>query len=114
MDIRTLLENNKYTLIAGSLDADVNSVEFDSRKIVKGSAFVAVKGFTVDGHDFVSRAADSGASLIVIEDGQDKLTEDELIKINEKTHATIVSVPDSRKASAYVPAAFFDHPREKT
>lgn len=41
--------------------------ETDSRKIEKGQIFVAIKGHTVDGHDFIEQAVEKGASSIVAE-----------------------------------------------
>ena len=42
-------------------------IKIDSRKIEKGDTFVAIKGNTVDGHDFIDKAIELGASKIVIE-----------------------------------------------
>lgn len=41
--------------------------ETDSRKVVKGSIFVAIKGHTVDGHDFIPKAISNGAEKIIAE-----------------------------------------------
>ena len=42
--------------------------ETDSRKIKPGQTFVAIKGFTVDGHDFIESAIQNGATKIVVEE----------------------------------------------
>ena len=42
-------------------------IKIDSRKIEKGDTFVAIKGNTVDGHDYIDKAIELGASKIVIE-----------------------------------------------
>ena len=39
--------------------------ESDSRKVQKGQIFVALKGITVDGHDFIPSAIEKGASKII-------------------------------------------------
>ena len=39
--------------------------ECDSRKVKKGQTFVALKGFTVDGHDYIDKAIENGASCVV-------------------------------------------------
>ena len=39
--------------------------ECDSRKVEKGQIFIALKGLTVDGHDYIDKAIKNGASLIV-------------------------------------------------
>lgn len=56
-----------YTLIADGGTGEVTAIEYDSRKVKKGSAFVAVSGGAFDGHDFIDSAAASGAGLAVIE-----------------------------------------------
>ena len=42
--------------------------ETDSRKIKPGQTFVAIKGFTVDGHDFIKSAIEKGATKIIVEE----------------------------------------------
>ena len=113
MTIKELLEGKRYRLIAGDENREVNSVEFDSRKIVSGSAFVAVKGFTSDGHDYIGMAADKGASLIVVNDKRDGHDDASLKELSESHGVTVISVPDSRQASAYLAASFFSHPEDK-
>lgn len=48
-------------------EADVRDVQFDSRKVGSNSCFVAVPGTHVDGHDYIDRAIELGASAIVCE-----------------------------------------------
>src|SRR5687767_12931950 len=48
-------------------DVDVRAVRDDSRRVEPGDLFVAVKGLTVDGHDFVAAAVDKGAAAVVVE-----------------------------------------------
>ncbi|HET7165411.1 MAG TPA: UDP-N-acetylmuramoylalanyl-D-glutamyl-2,6-diaminopimelate--D-alanyl-D-alanine ligase [Pseudolabrys sp.] len=52
---------------AGALPADVNGISIDSRTLVKGDAFFAIKGENRDGHDFVEGALKAGAGLAVLE-----------------------------------------------
>ena len=44
-------------------------IKTDSRKIQKGDIFVAIRGFTYDGHDFIKEAIERGASKIVASKG---------------------------------------------
>lgn len=39
-------------------------IQFDSRKVKKGDIFVAIKGLTVDGHDFIDEVFKKGAKLV--------------------------------------------------
>ncbi len=41
--------------------------EHDSRKVINGQTFVAIKGLTVDGHDYINKAIENGASHIICE-----------------------------------------------
>lgn len=43
------------------------NIKIDSRKIVPGDTFVALRGATVDGHDFINKAIEAGATKVVVE-----------------------------------------------
>lgn len=45
------------------------NIKTDSRKIVLGDTFVAIKGYTVDGHDYIDKAIENGATKIICEHG---------------------------------------------
>ena len=47
---------------------DVVSLCDDSREVSRGSVFVAVRGFSVDGHDYIKTAIDKGAIALIVED----------------------------------------------
>ena len=67
MQLRKVLSGLEYKLISGDLDTEITSVEFDSRKIIPGSLFVCVCGFTVDCHTFASKAFALGASALFVD-----------------------------------------------
>ena len=46
------------------------NIKTDSRLVEKGDTFVAIKGHTVDGHDFIESAIKNGATSIVTEKGE--------------------------------------------
>lgn len=45
------------------------NIKTDSRKVQKGDTFVAIKGATVDGHDYIESAIKNGATKIICEHG---------------------------------------------
>ena len=51
----------------GDLAIQINGIQFDSRKVKPGDLFVAVKGTHVDGHQFIAKAIELGASAVVCE-----------------------------------------------
>jgi UDP-N-acetylmuramoyl-L-alanyl-D-glutamate--2,6-diaminopimelate ligase len=52
---------------AGLTGVRVTGVRHDSRHVRPGDLFVAVPGLTVDGHDYVPRAAGAGAAAVIVE-----------------------------------------------
>ena len=46
--------------------ADVEGVSTDTRQIARGAIFVALKGESFDGHDFVAQARDAGAAAALV------------------------------------------------
>lgn len=65
--LKDILSGLDFELLAGSLDTSVTQIQFDSRKVSVGDMFVATSGTHVDGHDFISKAVEAGASVIVAE-----------------------------------------------
>lgn len=59
--------------IFGRSDCDITSLECDSRKIKRGSMFVAVRGYNVDGHKFIPLVVLAGAAAIVCEELPERL-----------------------------------------
>ena len=77
-------------------DIDITDVTCDSRKVKKGCAFVCIKGFSSDGHDFAKAALESGASVIITEKNTGLSNE--------------VIVDDTHKAYAQMSANYFGNP----
>ena len=105
--------DQSYRIITGSLPESVTGIEFDSRKVAPGSIFVAVKGFTSDGHNFIKQALEKGAAMIVTDDRDCPLDESELKALGDEFGACIVSAEDSRKQCALLARAFYDDPEKK-
>lgn len=51
--------------VQGSTAIDVSGIQLDSRKVTNGNIFVAVKGVGVDGHLFIDKAVENGATVVV-------------------------------------------------
>ena len=68
MVLSELLNKIKAIQVIGSPSArEVTGIEYDSRKVVDGSVFVAIKGFNTDGHLFIQDALNKKAIAIVLE-----------------------------------------------
>ena len=97
-----LLENVDYELVKGSLDVDIADVKDDSRKVEENDLYIAKIGTTSNSHKFIPDAIKKGAKAIVIEQNTD-IPDD----------VTVIKVNSSRKAMAYISAAYFDYPAKK-
>ena len=103
MKVKELLKHIHYLEVVGSTKQIVSGIEFDSRKVVSNSLFVAQKGETVDGHKFIDSALNKGASVIVCEELPEELSE----------KSTYVKVEDSNSILGEIAAAFYGFPSQK-
>ena len=102
MQIKTLVEKLDYTLLAGSLDTEITTLVYDSRKVEAGSMFVCITGTVRDAHDFIPDVLEKGAVAVVVE------KDVEMVE-----GITYIKVENSRKALAYLAAAYFGYPAEQ-
>jgi UDP-N-acetylmuramoyl-L-alanyl-D-glutamate--2,6-diaminopimelate ligase len=89
--------------ITGNTDIPVNGLQFDSRKVMPGNVFFAVRGTTSDGHDFLDMAVDKGAVAIVCEQLPQALSHDIVYLVTDK----------SSLALGIMASNFFGNPSEK-
>ena len=68
MILEELLKNIEVKSIAGSANVDIKDVDIDSRKVAAGHLFVAIKGTQTDGHQYIQKAIELGASAILCEE----------------------------------------------
>lgn len=95
-----LLKQIKPLQVVGSCEREVRALSFDSREVGEGYCFFAVRGTQVDGHNFIAKATDAGASVVVCETLPEALNE----------QVSYVVVEDSTAAMADIAAAFYDNP----
>lgn len=87
----------------GTTDRDITSLECDSRRIIPGALFVAVRGVNVDGHKFIPLVTSAGAAAIVCEEFPERLEAD----------VTYIKVADSAVALGYLASQWWDNPSRK-
>ncbi|MCF8127073.1 MAG: UDP-N-acetylmuramoyl-L-alanyl-D-glutamate--2,6-diaminopimelate ligase [Deltaproteobacteria bacterium] len=108
MHLKKLIENINIQDLAGDMNVEISHVNYDSRKIGPGDLFVAMKGYTQDGHDFIGDAVSKGAAAILSESAPDTVFQKSSCK--PKQPPVFIQVPDSRKALSKVAVAFYGHP----
>ena len=103
MKLNELLKNIKPVQVIGDEQADITGVNIDSRKIKSGHLFVAIKGTQVDGHQFIPKALELGATAVLCED----------LPAEKADGVTYVQVESTEDAVGKVATVFYGNPSEK-
>ena len=103
MKLSELLKNVNPQAIVGDAGIDVTGVKIDSRQVSSGSLFVAVRGTQVDGHQFISKAVEQGAKVVMCESLPDSLADG----------VTYVQVTSTEDAVGPVATQFYGDPTSK-
>ena len=103
MKLSELLKNVNPQAIVGDAGIDVTGVKIDSRQVSSGSLFVAVRGTQVDGHQFISKAVEQGAKVVMCENLPDSLADG----------VTYVQVTSTEDAVGPVATQFYGDPTSK-
>ena len=101
--LKDILYKVSVNAVYGDTNVKVAQVDFDSRKIVKDSLFVAQKGTSVDGHLYIDKAISLGATTIICEE----------LPIRLEANITFIQVEDSSKTLAIIASNFYDNPSSK-
>ena len=68
MTLRELLEKSPDSEIHGDTTVSISSLTCDSRAVVPGALFFALRGVQADGHRYIEQAVANGAAAILLED----------------------------------------------
>lgn len=98
MKLKELLAGLEILSANADLETEIAQVCYDSRQVKPGDLFVALSGYTVDGHKFIPQAMASGAAAVLCQVPP------------EGEGIPYVQVSDSRRALAVAGANFFGHP----
>jgi UDP-N-acetylmuramoyl-L-alanyl-D-glutamate--2,6-diaminopimelate ligase len=101
MNLAEIVKTVKPLAIEGTLDREITGITYDSRRVMPGNLFVAVRGERTDGHRFVDAAIDRGALAVVLEGDA-----------SFRQRVTRIKVRDARRSMAQASAQFYNHPSE--
>jgi UDP-N-acetylmuramoyl-L-alanyl-D-glutamate--2,6-diaminopimelate ligase len=100
--LATIFEQFPLKILAGKPDTtQITGIVMDNRQVHPGNIFVAVKGLSADGHDFIQDAIQRGATAIVGEHAMFALI------------VPYIQVENSREAISWLAAAFYENPGRK-
>ena len=102
MELKKMLVGLEGLKVRGDLSKDIKGIEKNSKEVKEGYLFVAIKGFSVDGHKFIPDVTAKGAKVLIVEE-----------EVSAPSDVTVIQVTDTRYAMAFISAAWFGHPAEK-
>ncbi|MDR2448951.1 MAG: UDP-N-acetylmuramoyl-L-alanyl-D-glutamate--2,6-diaminopimelate ligase [Prevotellaceae bacterium] len=103
MNLRHLIAAVNPAKIKGRTDCEITSLEFDSRQVMPGQLFFALKGEAADGHDFIPDVVAKGAAAVVCEH----------LPASCDEKVCYIEVPDSHYAMGLMAAEFYGHPSKQ-
>lgn len=100
MKLEKLIGEITSNHIIGKTSIEITGINIDSRSIEKGHIFVAVKGTQTDGHTFIEKAIEKGASTIICEKIPTNIVED----------VTYIQVPNTEDIVGELATRFYSNP----
>lgn len=107
MNLKSILIGIEGLKAKGNLDLEISSVECDYRTVKKGSLFIAIKGYEVDGHSFITKAIEKGAVAIIFEEGANYK------EFMTNKDITYIMAPNTRLALSLCSCNFYNNPSKK-
>ena len=101
--LHEIIENIGISEITGDKDRAIEQITLDSRNARQGSLFAAIRGTVTDGHRFIDKAIEKGATTILCEELPAQLT----------AGITFIKVADSAEAFGWIASNFHGRPSEK-
>lgn len=103
MQLQEILYSVAIAELVGTTNREVTALVFDSRKVVAGSVFFAIKGTLSDGHKYISSAITDGAEVIICEHLPEEVVAD----------VTYIQVADPSAALGIMASNFYGNPSSK-
>ena len=110
MRLDRIVRDSGASMPAAGTNPEITAVCSDSRKVVPGALFIAVKGFASDGHDYIKAAVEKGAAAVIYQDG-DALGRQ--IPDRDGCDAVFLKSDSTRHTLAIAAANFYDNPSRK-
>jgi UDP-N-acetylmuramoyl-L-alanyl-D-glutamate--2,6-diaminopimelate ligase len=102
-NLQNILYNVRLQAVIGTTNQEVKDLQIDSRRVTEGSVFVAIRGTTSNGHDFIAAAIEKGSKVIVCD----------LMPLSPVQGITYLQVPDTAEAVARMAHHYYGEPSQK-
>ena len=101
--VTQIFQQVKTISVLGNPEVEISQLTIDSRQVGPQTLFAALKGTQTDGHSYIEKAIELGASAILCQDLP------EVIHPN----VTYIQVSDSAESLGYASSNFYDNPSSK-
>ncbi len=101
--LKDILYKVSLRSVKGDTNTAIKDLQIDSRKVSKGTCFIAIRGTVVDGHQFIDTAVENGANAIVCE----------TLPAIFKDEVTYIEVENSAVAAGFMSHNFYGEPSLK-
>ncbi len=107
MNLKAMLVGLEGLKARGDLEKEIKGIESNSQKVKAGYLFVAIRGFSQDGHTYIKSAIENGATAIAVEQGAD-------FNVSEiPNEITIILAKNTRELLAIASSNFYNNPSSK-
>jgi len=103
MKLKELVSNVNVLETRGDMEREIHGVQIDSRQIVGGDLFVAVRGTVADGHNYIGKAQENGAVAVLCEE----------IPADATGAVTYIKVENTEQTVGQVATSFYGNPTSK-
>ena len=103
MKLEDIIKGIKLIEVKGNLNSEITGVNIDSRLIQEGHIFVALKGTQADGHEYIEKAIEKGAKVVICQELPSVLKDD----------VCYIKVADTEDIVGQVATNFYDDPTSK-
>lgn len=103
MELKDILSGIAGLSVTGDISIPISGIEFDSRKVTKGTLFVATAGSHADGHQYIPSALEKGAVAVLCT----------VLPANPSPAVTWILSSDSVAGLGNVAASYYGHPSKK-
>jgi UDP-N-acetylmuramoyl-L-alanyl-D-glutamate--2,6-diaminopimelate ligase len=87
-ELKEILFGVNIDSVYGDTNLSISGISFDSRQVKQNNIFIAIKGYDLDGHNYIDQSINNGASVVVCEKLPKKINEYEIVFIKVKCSKT--------------------------
>ena len=109
MELKSILSGLENLKVKGDLDIDISEIKRNSNEVKENDLFVAIKGFEINGHNYIKEAVKKGAKAVILQESE--VNKDIIKSIPDGI--TIIITEDTRYALAIAACNYYKNPSKK-